>query len=94
MKNNRILKLVFICLITAAVLSLAPQGGTRPAAAQIGSCAVMGDPYPGLDCPSWFRTGGCWNCYFSHVTCDEWGNCCCYYTPSINDGRVCPSYCY
>jgi hypothetical protein len=94
MKNNRILKLVFICLITVAVLSLTPQGGTRPAAAQvIGACAVYGPLQPGLQCPAWYRTGGCWYCYFSYVVCDEW-ECCCFYTPSINDGRVCPQYCY
>ena len=79
MKNNRILKLVFVCLIVAAVLSLAPQGGTRPALA--------------LDCPYQYTTGGGWTCTFAYVVCDG-VECCCWYTPSVNDGRQCPSYCY
>lgn len=92
MKNHRILKLVFACLIVAVVISLAPQQGLRPASAHA-YCAVYGPMQPGLQCPAWYRTGGCWDCYFSYVVCDEW-ECCCWYTPSIDDGRVCPSYCY
>lgn len=95
MKNNRILKLVFVCLIMAAVLSLAPQGGTSPASAQE-SCAYMSEPVRGLQCPAWYRTGfypdNCWYCNFSYVVCDEW-ECCCHYVASA-PGRTCPQYCY
>ena len=89
MKKNRILKLVFACLIMAAVLSMAPQGGTTPALA----CAGYGPMQRGLQCPAWYTTGGCWTCSFAYVVCDG-VECCCWYTPSINDGRQCPSYCY
>lgn len=80
MKNSRILKLAFACLIMAAVISWTPQGGTSPASAA-------------LECPSSYTTGGGWTCSFAYVVCDQW-ECCCWYTPSINDGRQCPSYCY
>jgi hypothetical protein len=95
MKNNRILKLAFACLVMAAVISMAPQGGTTLASAQIGGsyCAVYGPMHPDYQCPAWYRTGGCWYCNFSYIVCDG-VECCCWYTPSINDGRQCPSYCF
>ena len=91
MKNNRILKLAFVFLIVTAVLSLTPQGGTREASAW-GFC-YLGAPQPGLECPSHYLTCGGWYCYYSYVVCDG-VECCCWYTPEINDGRQCPSYCY
>lgn len=94
MKNHRILKLVFACLIMAAVISVSSQGGTREASAQWGFCDLW-ETQPGLECPSGYNTCGAsgWTCTFSHVVCDG-PECCCWYTPSINDGRSCPSYCY
>jgi hypothetical protein len=88
MKNNRILKLVFACLVMAAVISMAPQGGTTPAAA----CSTYGPMQPGLQCPAWYITGGCWTCSYSYVVCDEYGECCCHYTPEFRP--TCPQYCY
>lgn len=89
MTKNRILKLAFICLVMASVISLSPQGGTRPASAW---ACYLGEPQPGLECPAYYYTCPGWRCQFAYVVCDG-PECCCWYTAD-SGGASCPSYCF